>query len=118
MGRLASAQQAPPRLPTRASRSLRAASDATCWATGVAREHRWRKRASPSTSFTSLTCKQIRVADDSKLKLGGNELGEPSTLISIVSSGGRASAFMLRDSGSQGSTWERRLEPLPIRVIS
>src|SRR5215469_910216 len=118
MGRLPSVQQTPPRLPTQALRRLRAASNATCSATGVARERRWRKKASPSTSFTSLICKQIPTADDSKLKLGGKELAEPSTLISIVSSPGRSSVFMSPDYGNQVPTWELRLEPLPIPVIS
>jgi|SRR6516162_1487129 len=102
----------------RALRSLRAASNATCSATGAARERRWLKKASPSISSTSLICKQTPLAEGSKLKLGGKELVEPSTLISIVSSRGRASVFTLRDSGSQVSTWGQRLEPLPIRVIS
>jgi type VI secretion system secreted protein VgrG len=58
------------------------------------------------------------LAEGSKLKLGGKEPAEPSTLISIVSSRGRASVFTPRDSGSQVWTWEQRSEHLPIRVIS
>src|ERR1700757_316777 len=118
MGHLPSAQQAPPRLPTRALQRLRAASDATCSATGVAREPRWRKKASPSISSTSLICKQTPLAEGNKLKRGGKEPAEPSTSISIVSSLGKALVFTLRDSGSQVSTWGQGSEPLPIRVIS
>src|SRR6516225_1974293 len=117
MGRLHSAQQAPPLPSARAWCSLSAVNNATCLATGAARERLWLKKASPSTSSTSLICKQTPLAEGSKLKLGGKELVEPSTLISIVSSPGRGSVFMLRDYGNQVPTWELRLELLPIRVL-